>query len=185
MLKLLFSAVTLLASLMLGCYGYEREWSTNPDAILVSNRGACQYVYQATLTGAPRAPAPRPAVPLMDLIPGDMREIAIINVRVEFGSHPGMVRSEGQLYQDLSEVAQRLGATHFHVAKIGFTASYITSLAASALAPATADSAREPPPPPPAPPSVPVPKHKCMASSLPEWAGASPEQKKVLLDKCR
>jgi hypothetical protein len=180
--SLVFSAVLLLVTLTLGCFGYEREWSTNPASILVSNRGRDRYIYKATLTGAPRSPASRPALPVLDLIPGDMREIAVINVRSEFNGPGGLVRSEGELYQDLSEVGQRLGATHFHVSKTGFADSYITSLAASALVPAAAPV---PEASPPTQTHAPVPEHKCVASSLPEWAGASPEQKRELLRKCR
>jgi hypothetical protein len=180
--SLVFSAVLLVATLTLGCFGYEREWSTNPESILISNRGRNRYIYQATLTGAPRSPASRPALPVLDFIPCDMREIAVINVRSEFNSPGGLVRSEGELYQELSELGQRLGATHFHVAKTGFADSYITSLAASALVPA-ADPVPKASPPTQVP--APVPQHKCVASSLPEWAGASPEQKRELLRKCR
>lgn len=175
---LVFSAVPLLATLVLGCFGYDREWSTNPESMLASNRGRSRYVYQATLTDAARAPTPRPALPFMDLAPAGLREIAIINARADFFGSSGLVRSEGELYQDLSEVAQRLGATHFHVAKTAITDSYITSLVASALAPTAA-------PPQASPPPVPVPQHKCVASSLPEWSSASPEEKKALLEKCR
>ncbi|HET6149965.1 MAG TPA: hypothetical protein VFH68_20665 [Polyangia bacterium] len=174
---LVFAALLLLPTLTVGCFGYEREWSTNPESILSSNRGRSRYVYQAILTDAARAPAPRPALPFMELAPAGLREIAIINARAEFFGSSGLVRSEGELYRDLSEVAQRLGATHFHVAKTAVTDSYITALVASALAPAGAPLLESPPP-------VARPQHKCVASSLPEWASASPEEKKALLAKC-
>lgn len=43
----------------------------------------------------------------------------------------------------------------------------------------------EAPPPAPAPPPRQLGPPKCVASELPEWAGASAGQKKALLDRCR
>ena len=43
----------------------------------------------------------------------------------------------------------------------------------------------EAPPPAPAPPPRQLGPPKCVASELPEWAGASATQKKELMDRCR
>jgi hypothetical protein len=161
----------------LGCFATGREWTAREDRLLVSNRGFCSYVYRGTRTTPALASAAQPAV-VTNQSSDDLLEVAVINASTEGGGIG--VRSEGELYDDLAVVAQKLGGTRFVVMKTGMFQNGVSMLVASVLAPRGAPLASEQPPE-----AKPASAHKCVASELPEWEGASAVEKKALLDRCR
>jgi hypothetical protein len=83
---------------------------------------------------------------LLEGSPGNLNQVALINVRAEFSGQGigGLVRSEADLFPELQELSQKLGASVFRVKKVingerpvggGAFAPFVSSALIEAYAP--------------------------------------------------
>jgi hypothetical protein len=130
------AGVLLLLASACTNFGYARERSADPSRALVTNAGENRYVFSVTRIRRLRAKTER-ATPLVNVAPGNLAEVIVINVKAEFTGYgsEGLRSTEADFYSDLATLAAEYGATRFHVASKTVTGVYVSTMTVSGLAP--------------------------------------------------
>jgi hypothetical protein len=105
----------LLVAVALSSCGFGYGVVRSSDGTVFENVGANRYVYRSTRLANEAARGP--AAPALAAAPAGAREIALIEVTVEYsGAGGGGLRSsEADFFPTLAQLAGELGGTHFLV----------------------------------------------------------------------